>query len=216
MRAIIFDVDGVLVDSVELHFSAWKQTFANQGIRLTYTDYLKKINGLPRDQAIKNVLPHLSVDKQSEIARQKQLLFLQTLNSSQLSPKPGVISFIKKLKKLNYRLAASSSSRNARLLLNLAKISPHLDLIITGDEIKHPKPHPETFVLASKRLGINPTSCVVVEDASVGIQAAKKGGMRTIGIASSQDDELNKYADLLVNSLKEQRKIISFLSANVD
>lgn len=212
IKAVIFDVDGVLLDTVPYHFRAWKKLFNEQGIAFSFTDYLQRVNGVPRLAGIANIMPEADRKTLTRLAEQKQSYFSQLLFKNPPKPLPGVTSLFKKLKKRKIKLVAASSSKNAPLLLDKAGLTPYLSAIISGHDFTKSKPDPELFLLASKRIGIKPCYCLVVEDALVGIQAGKDAKMGTIGLLTSGDLAIKDLADLTVKSLEDQRLIINFIS----
>lgn len=211
IKAVIFDVDGVLLDSVPLHFNAWREVFARQNTLITFSDYLEKINGLPRLVGVKNILPSLSEKKQIELAQQKQILLLKNVEEQTPKVLPGVISTIRELKKRNILLASASSSKNSKIFLQKAKIADYFDTIVTGDDFSEPKPNPEIFLMAAKKLHVSPSACIVVEDAFIGLQAAKNAHMYAIGVRTSRDTKLSLFANLVIDSLEEYKKILTLI-----
>jgi beta-phosphoglucomutase len=212
IRAVIFDVDGVLLDSVPYHFKAWKKIFSEQEIEFSFQDYLNKVNGLPRITGVTNMIGSKNQAKAESLAHRKQLYLKELINKKPPKPLSGVKQLLRALRKKGLKLAAASSSKNAPDLLESAGLARFLDTIVGGNDFVHPKPHPELFLTASQRLKTDPQFCLVLEDASIGIQAAKNAKMKTIGVLSSNDLNLKNEAHLTINSLKEIPTILKFLS----
>lgn len=213
IKAIIFDVDGVLLDTVPYHFHAWEKMFGEEGISFTFDDYLARVNGLPRDAGIKNILGDRTKEQLAELATRKQSYFLESVAKDPPLPLPGVVILLQQLQDQNLLLAAASSSKNAPFLLQSAGLSPFLTVNIGGNDFTHPKPHPDIFLTAAKRLNVAPLEAIVFEDAYLGIQAAKAGGMKTVGVLSSHDPELLRLADITIRSMKDLRTIIPFIQS---
>lgn len=207
INTVIFDVDGVLLDTIPYHFQAWKKVFNELEIDFNFNDYLMKVNGLPRIIGITNILSSIDKEVIDEIAKRKQEYFLEKVEKEYPRPLSGVISFLKILKKKNINIAAASSSKNAFFLLKKARISSYFDEIITGNDFTKSKPDSELFLIACNRLSANPWECLVVEDAAVGVQAAINAKMKTVGLLSSRDNKI-VIADLVINSLQDYRKIL--------
>ncbi len=212
--AIIFDVDGVLLDTVPYHFTAWQKMFTDEGVAFTMDDYLKKVNGLPRLTGIKNVLTEVNEEKISSLAQKKQDYYLELVSVNPPVPLPGVIEFLSVLRDKNYRLAAASSSKNAPTLIKNANLESFFEVIIGGNDFKNSKPDPEIFVTAANRLGVKPQECIVVEDAVLGVLAAKTAGMGTVGLLSSDDTEIKTQADTAIQSMKDFMEAYLFFKLN--
>lgn len=211
IKAVIFDVDGVLLNTVPYHFDAWKKMFKAYGINLTFDYYLLKINGLPRITGIKNILPNVNEKELEALADKKQGFFKQSIADNPPGPLSGVIEFLNKLKDLNIKMVAASSSKNAPLLLEQSGIHAYFSAILSGADFTHPKPHPELFLKASRRIHVSADECAVIEDAFLGIQAAKNAGMKTIGLLTSKDTKIKEFADLTIDSLKNHNQIFDFI-----
>lgn len=212
IKAVIFDVDGVLLDTVPYHFKAWKKLFLDQGVRFTFQDYLQKVNGIPRLSGISNIMPNLNPKELETLADKKQSYFLKSITENSPKPLDGVVNLLKELKRRKIKIAAASSSKNAPKLLKNAGLSEYFDAVVGGHDFTRSKPDPELFLVASKKLNIDPFNCVVVEDAAAGVQAAKNANMKTIGILTSADQEIKNIADISLKSLKESETVINFIS----
>lgn len=188
IRACIFDLDGVIVDTAHYHYLAWKRLAHEFGYALTEADN-ERLKGVSRMQSLDIVLAlaGTSVDDQERpmLAQKKNLWFNQYLN--EMKPDevfPGVLSLIRALKNTGILVGLASSSKNAQTVLQLLHLQDEFDTIIDGNMIIHTKPHPEIFLLAAEKLGVDAADCLVVEDAEAGVEAALAAGMKCIGIGS--------------------------------
>ncbi len=210
-KAIIFDVDGVLVDTVPYHFLAWQKMFQQAGASFDFSDYLEKVNGLPRAVGIKNILTDVADDELDKLAEVKQQFFLELVDHKPPKPLGGVKAFLHSLGNNLFYLAAASSSKNAPFVLKKTKLDHFFNTIVSGHDFKKPKPDPELFLLAAKKLGMNPSECVVFEDAYHGVEAGNRGGMYTIGLLTSNDQKIPEIAHLTVHDLKKHQKILDHI-----
>lgn len=201
IKAVIFDVDGVILDTVPYHFKAWKALFKQEGVNFTFKDYLAKVNGIPRLDGIKNIMPNLDNNMLEVLARRKQVYFTNLISKKPPLPLPGVIRFLNKLLKMKITIAAASSSKNVPILLKQAKLTSYFKTIVSGFDFIYPKPDPDIFLTACRNIKCAPLECIVIEDSLVGIQAAKSAGMKTIGVLSSKDEAIRKAADVTIDSL---------------
>jgi beta-phosphoglucomutase len=208
IQAVIFDFDGVVMDTVHYHFEAWKKAFADFGVSCTMQDYTIKLNGIPRNTGVRNMIPEISDEDLDKLANTKQGYFLESIQNEPPKPLDGLVEFVQYLHTKNIKTAVASSSKNAKNILITAGIDNLFEQIITGADFKNPKPDPEIFLLASTKLGINPKNCLVCEDAAMGALAAKNGEMVAVGLVHGGDEELRKYADLIIYNLSEYTKII--------
>jgi len=199
----IFDMDGVLVNTVPLHFKAWKKMFKEYGKDFSFEDYEVKVDGIPRLDGARAILSELSDGELKKAASKKQKFFLELLDSEGVDVYDDTINLINKIKKMGIKVAAISSSKNCIYILKSAQIDTLFDVIITGNDIKKGKPDPEIFLLASERMNLFPKECVVFEDAVLGVQAAKTGGFKCVGIDRYNAPERLKKADLVVSDLSQ-------------
>jgi len=200
LEAIIFDLDGVIVDTAIFHYQAWKRLANELGFDLTIhqNEHLK---GISRFESLEIVLEvgkinHLTKKEKEELATRKNEWYSENIHK--MTPDdilPGVKVFLEKLKSAKYKIAIGSSSKNAGVILERIGYSNYFNAVIDGNKISFSKPDPEVFIKAAKELKANPRNCVVFEDAAAGIEAAHNAGMKAIGVGSP---EILCKADLIV------------------
>lgn len=187
IKGVIFDLDGVLVSTDELHYQAWKRLAGEIGI----SDFTKKDNeaqrGIGRMESLEVLLQKTdkaySPEEKQEMAFRKNEYYKALLN--EMSPQsllPGAADTLKLLKERGVKLAVGSASANAPVILERIGILEWLDAYSSGLDTSASKPDPEVFLIAADRLGIPPEECLVVEDAPAGIRAARAGGMHCMGV----------------------------------
>jgi len=202
--AFIFDLDGVIVSTDEYHYLAWKTIADQEGIKFD-----RKTNNMLRgvsrmaslDIILKEAEKKYSDEKKQQLADNKNKIYRQYLQN--LNPKdmlPHVMEVLKYLRNAGYLLAVGSSSRNTRTILLRLGLGDYFDAVADGTEIKKSKPDPEVFLKAAEKLGVNPERCVVVEDATAGIEAAKRGNMLAIAINDAKNSPI---ADIRIDSMAE-------------
>ncbi len=186
IRAVLFDVDGVLVRTDEFHYRAWKAIADAEGIPFdrAINEFLR---GVGRMDSLEIILKRASrmytMAEKNALAERKNAEYVEMLDT--LSPDdalPGARRLLSALQTRGIRLAAASSSRNARSILARLELDSAFDAIVDGNDIIHSKPHPEVFLTCASRLGVPPEQCLVIEDAQAGVVAARTAGMRVCGI----------------------------------
>lgn len=202
-KGAIFDLDGVIVDTVPLHFAAWKRLFEGTfNIPFDMKIYEEKVDGIPRLDAIRRMLPNLSEEEVVKAGDIKQGYYLEMLRSGKIKKFEPAFRLIKELLEHNILLAAASSSKNTKEILKTIGIIDDFSTIVDGYDIQHGKPHPEIFLKAAAGLKLDVTECVVFEDSIAGVEAAKTGGFLCVGIDRNNRPENYKLADLCVSDLE--------------
>lgn len=212
IKACIFDLDGVIVDSARYHFLAWKILADDMGIHFTEKDN-ERLKGVSRMASLEIILEigkiHLDEGRKEEYAALKNRLYVDYI--SRMTPAeilPGVREFLLELKSLNIRIALGSASRNTPLILERVKLKDMFDAVADGNNVTKAKPDPEVFLKAAEMVGVDPEECVVFEDAVAGVQAAINAGMKCVGIGSP---DLLSEAHLIVKGLNEMNADRLFL-----
>ena len=192
--ALIFDMDGVIADTTILHEKAWFAFCNNHNVAITSKLFRDKLFGMSNRETLKILYSReLSEVEFLEYVDEKEKLF-RKLASSQLTPLPGLISFLEEARIAGFKMAVASSApmENIRFILEKTGSHDFFDLITSADEVTHSKPHPEIFLKTASKLNFQPANCLVFEDSFAGIQAGNSAGMKVVGVASThKTDELS-------------------------
>ena len=190
-RAVVFDMDGVLVDSGAHHRDAWRATFRDLGVTPP-TEFWRITIGRPADEAVALLVD--SVDR----AEARRLAEVKRRHYSRLArrgtvPVAGILAFVEALARdrVPCAVATSATRRDLERVLGELGLRRRFGVVVTADDVRWGKPHPEVYLKAAAGLAVDPSACVVFEDAVVGVQAARAAGMRVIGVTSAHtSDEL--------------------------
>lgn len=187
MKGVVFDLDGVLVSTDELHFQAWKRLAEEIGINDFSREDNVRQRGVSRMASLEVVLEKgdtvYSEEEKVQLAERKNDYYkemLETLDDSAVLP--GAVDTLKMLKENGVLTAVGSASKNAPMILDKTGLLPYIDKISCGLDVTKSKPDPEVFLVAAKKLELEPAECLVVEDAAAGVEAAKAGGMLSLGV----------------------------------
>ncbi|UCD74167.1 MAG: beta-phosphoglucomutase [Phycisphaerales bacterium] len=189
LLGVIFDLDGVLVTTDELHYQSWKELADAEGIPFDRS-VNERLRGVSRMTSLEIILEQAGreypEEQKRELAARKNQRYRQLLEAlTAADVAPGAIELLDGLKRHGAKIAVASSSRNARLILERLSLAERFDSIVDGNDTATSKPDPRIFMLASERLGLPPRRCVVVEDAAAGVEAARGAGMAVVGIGSA-------------------------------
>lgn len=205
-QGIIFDLDGVLLSTDEMHYAAWKSVADELGIPFDRT-VNNRLRGVSRMESLEIILEKgtrsFSDEEKIELAERKNNRYRELLQS--LTPDavaPEVRQALSELKDRGMKLAVGSSSKNTKLILQLTDLAHFFDAVSDGTNITRSKPDPEVFLKAAQFIGLDPADCAVVEDATAGIDAAIAGGFTAIGIGDAAEYEKTEirifnFSDLL-------------------
>jgi HAD superfamily hydrolase (TIGR01509 family) len=200
-KAVIFDLDGTLVNSIPVHYKVHRDVFKKFGINLTPHFFQVHCNGTEAHEAYRYVLNHfLGSDELYEKAWQTHNKLRTSVDLSKIKIFPGVKRMLKQLKEENYKLAVASSSHETyvRALLENNGITDFFDFITGSDHVKHSKPNPAIFLNAWKGLGIPKKNCIIIEDTNNGVIAAKRAGIECLCLLTSEkEDDIPRYAHIV-------------------
>jgi beta-phosphoglucomutase len=207
--AIIWDVDGTLVDTAEQHFRAWSKLAAEIGHPFTRADFAATF-GMRNPEIIRKLFyPDADDARCAELGGRKEDLYRESVREEGVQLLPGVAKLLAAFAGAGWPQAVGSSAPpgNVELLLGATGTRHYFSQIVTGDDVTRGKPHPEVFLTAAEKLKAEPARCVVFEDAVAGVEAAKAGGMRCVAVTFVGHHPAEKLkaagADLIVPSLEE-------------
>lgn len=198
----IFDLDGVLTDTAEYHFRAWKRLADEIGIPFDRQEN-EALRGIPRRESLLRLLQGCSYaeGQLQELMERKNNYYIEYIG--QVTPSdllPSAREFLLEVRAAGLKTAVGSASKNARLVIDRLGITHLFDTIADGHSVKRQKPAPDLFLFAARQISLKPTECVVVEDAAAGIEAALAGGFRTLGIGPASRVGA---AEIILNGLHE-------------
>lgn len=202
----IFDLDGVLVDTAKYHYQAWKNLAEELGFVFTL-EQNEALKGVSRMKSLELLLEfgglngHFTQEEKEQMAEKKNRIYVEAITHLKKEELfDGVLQFFEKLKEKGIKIALGSASKNAPLILERLEISKYFDTIVDGTHVSKAKPDPEVFVRAAENLGIPYQKCIVFEDSTAGIQAAKAAGMKAVGIGEVKNLPM---ADMVITSVDE-------------
>ena len=201
-RAVLWDVDGTLINSTEYHFQTWRETLAREDYRLTREDFLRSF-GKRNDAVVRGFLgdnlPVVEIERISEV---KEARYRELVRTHGLELLPGVGDWLVRLKADGWLQAIASSAppANIEAILAATNLIGHFDAVVSAEEVEYGKPDPQVFLVAASKLSVAPRRCIVIEDAPAGVEAGRRAGMRTIGVLTSH---ANLTADVVVRTLDE-------------
>ena len=206
MRAILWDLDGVLVNSMDFHYRAYSEVLSWRGVELSREVYLKELIGLRNYVILRRLLGDLSDEDVTALAELKEEAF-RRLIAGKVKALPGAERLVRRAKKATLRQAIVSSTPRANIEVMLQSLGlwELFDVIVGEEDAARGKPDPEGFLVAASRLSVAPAECVVIEDAPEGIAAGKAAGMRCIGVTTTRPAERLSQADLVAGSLEDER-----------
>ncbi|MGB3160979.1 MAG: beta-phosphoglucomutase [Carnobacterium sp.] len=206
IKGFIFDLDGVLTDTAEYHYLAWRELGKKIGISIDRV-FNEQLKGISRTDSLERILTYgnksnvYSEQEKSKLAEEKNEEYKKLITN--LSPDdllPGIKEFISELKQANMKLALASASKNGPTLLKQLGIAEIFDTIVDPEKLSNGKPNPEIFIKGAKQLGLSSIECVGIEDAEAGIQSINAANMFSVGVG---DQKAMQFADMFVSDTSE-------------
>lgn len=203
IEAVIFDMDGTLIDSTYADFLAWQKLFLCYEKSFTYQEYMPLL-GIKSFEVVKEYLPVKNDDEIRDTLAKKLVFFRDVINTQGIKPIPFAEDFLKELKQLNVTIALATSSRRAKMEMVMEKVGlgSYFEVIVTGSEVPNGKPAPDIFLRTAEKISVEPAHCLVFEDAVMGVAAAKKAGMRCVALSTPKTVPLLFEADMLIKTFE--------------
>jgi beta-phosphoglucomutase len=183
LRAVLWDMDGTLIDSGEYHWLTWHETLAELGVTLTRPDFNGWF-GSRNDRILSRYFPGIAAADMQRIGDLKEARYRALVRRDGVTLLPGVGDWLARLREAGWRQAVASSAppANIDVLVEVLGLHDTFQAIVSAEEVAHGKPAPDVFLRAAEKVGVPPARSVVVEDAAIGVEAGRRAGMRTIGI----------------------------------
>lgn len=201
-RAVLWDVDGTLIDSSEYHWLAWREALAGEGMALTREQFAA-VFGRRNDEILRGYFgADYSAADVVRVGDAKEELYREFVSVRGIKLLPGVGRWLERLREEGWRQAMASSAPRANLeaITDALGLAGYFDAVVSAEDVTAGKPDPQVFLKAAARLGVEPSRCVVVEDAPAGTEAARRAGMRTVGVLTMHE---HVEADIVVRTLED-------------
>lgn len=214
-KGVLFDLDGVITDTAEYHYLAWKKLADNLDISID-RQFNEKLKGVSREDSLRLILEHGGREKDfsetefNQLAKSKNDNYVEMIQA--VSPKdvyPGILELLKALKNADIKISLASASKNGPFLLKQMELTDYFDGIADPAAVRAGKPAPDIFILAAEVVGLAPNECIGIEDAQAGISAIKASGAFPVGVGSAKQlgDDIAivaSTAELTLNFLEKQ------------
>ncbi|HEX8336578.1 MAG TPA: HAD family phosphatase [Pyrinomonadaceae bacterium] len=200
-RAALWDVDGTLIDSREYHWLSWQDALAAEGFKVTPEQFADSF-GRRNDEILRGYFPSYPPGEITRVGDAKEIAYRRLVREHGIDLLPGVGRWLDRLRGEGWLQAVASSAPRANLvvIVEALGLSDYFAAVASAEDVTVGKPDPQVFLVAAARLGVEPGRCVVVEDAPAGTEAARRAGMRCVGVLSSH---ASLRADTVVRTLEE-------------
>jgi beta-phosphoglucomutase len=202
LKAVLWDMDGTLVDSEQLHWLAWKEVMDAEGVAITYQQF-RDTFGQRNDTIIPLLLGGTAAaETVARISGTKEAAYRRKVRDGGITVIEGAIDWVKRLGERGWLQAIASAAPRANIdaILDVLDLHPYFDAAVAAEDVARGKPDPQVFLLAAERLGVDPSRSIVVEDGRAGVEGARRAGMRSIGLARDGGELL---ADIVTRSFVE-------------
>lgn len=199
-KAVIFDMDGTLVETTEADYRAWERVFNDHSRTLTFEDYYPLLGKKSHD-VVHDVL-HIKDERSVEVLNRKMRYFEEIVHEKGIGTMPFAFDLLEDLYRSGILLGLATSSRQPKMKLVMERsgLGRFFHVFVTGEMVERGKPNPDIFILAASKLNVSPEHCVVIEDAKHGVTAAISAGMKCVAIVSTHSKEELQHADLVIES----------------
>lgn len=213
IKAVLFDMDGVIFDTESVYLDAWTKVFNKHGYKLTKEVYMS-VMGRGRQNVIKRFLSEYGQDLPiAEMYKEKDEIVAEAIEKGQVSIKVGAKEILNFLKERGYKLALATSAKRERAAkqLKMANLEEAFDAIVCGDEVINSKPDPEVFLKAAEKLSMHPNNCIVIEDSPAGVKSAYNAKMMCIHVEDLKkaDEEMLNYCYKSFKNLLDIKEYLS-------
>jgi HAD superfamily hydrolase (TIGR01509 family) len=205
IRGVLFDMDGVLLDSEEFITMAAMMMFSEKGFQVNMSDF-KPFTGMGENRFLGGVAEKYGIPFELEKDKARTYTLYEQITKGKLQPLNGVMEFIDRCRRKHLKLAVATSADEIKMRINLRETGLKeelFDILVNGLDVQHKKPHPEIYLLAAEKLGLKPAECLVVEDAISGMIAAKAAGCKCLAITSSFGAQVFNQADWTTKDLSK-------------
>jgi len=211
VKSVIFDMDGVITNTMPDHYRSWKTVLGEEGLHVTYEDIYKR-EGQPGITSVRELSKEYQINidgkRASQILRKKENLFKKIVKTRFIT---GARNFLKQLYRNDMQLAlVTGTSRHELIQILPGSYQDLFSVIVTGNDVKHGKPHPEPYLRSLKGLNIKPSEAVVIENAPFGIRSAKQAGIKCLALETSLSKKHLSEADAVFASIKEMQSNVLF------
>jgi beta-phosphoglucomutase family hydrolase len=207
LKGLLFDMDGVLVNNLEVHREAFAEFFRRYGVERSF-DELSRVFGMGNDDIMGELMPRDIVERVGvrELGYEKEAIYRE-IYAPKITPQPGLLSLLAEAEHEGLKCAVGSSGYRANVdfVLDKCNIERYFEAAVAGDEVTRCKPDPEIYLTAAAKLGLHPSECMVFEDAEAGIEAAKRANMKVVALATTFDREFlaTTAADAIVDDFRD-------------
>jgi len=204
-KAILWDLDGVIADTAPFHFEAWRELVEARGRDFSAKDFQQSF-GLRNDDILRALFGDLSVEEIESLSKEKEAIFRAKAKGN-VKLLAGVLNLLALLRYEGFEMGLVSSTpiENIRFILSSLGIDNYFTYFVSDKDVSRGKPDPEGFLLAARRLGVEPGQCIVIEDAIAGVEAAKAAGMKCIAVTTTHPWDALAKADLVTDNLEKIR-----------
>lgn len=189
MKAVIWDLDGTLIDSSAYHWEAWQTVMEAENFTLNYEDFVADF-GKRNDEILRGRLGDLSESEISRLSLLKEEYYRQMVARRGLTLLPGALYWLARLKRDGWRQALGTSAPRGNIdaVFAALDVEQYFQVVMSSEEVARGKPAPDLFLAAAQQMGVDPLHCIVVEDAPAGVEAARRAGMQSVGVLSTHDE----------------------------